>query len=566
MTPSVSQPSTPPLRAPENTSHLSKSLAAAPPLPLLGLKAVAARKPDDDDHPLLLAQAATVEEVVLAEAVSAAAVAAVEVCPVTEPGVPDACAAAGVADAHPAGVGPIWLLGLLGLGGGGGGGGGVAAPILPTIWPVDPSKPLTDPATPGKNELFEVLYPIDKVGDGKTPVVDFNSNLSNAAFTIKQVLDNATALAVTDKSAEGSVAYDSNNFGADPAKDPWFYLETTTGKLYLTPAGEAAQCIGTSYTLTVQAVAGGVAGETGTVTFTLDAPGTVPLHFYSSPTDGLKITTAVGALYDVLEVHQGGANFTQMQVLADVHGVRGEQNSLYLQVGNNFAQVVNHFSADGSAGAQALEYISFTDAGSYYGYDLGTADGLDYYKVAPVSSSASNHSVDGTVCNDLLYGDTQASYSEVFNGGAGNDLIFAGPLFTGFPGAWVPLSQGIGDTLNGGAGNDLLVGAPGADSLNGGTGNDVLIGGYGLDALSGGADADIFVFNAPLNAAHADTITDFTVGEDKIYLDSSVFASDALAHLNYDAGTGALSYDSTLFATLTNKPGLALDQTNFIVA
>jgi Ca2+-binding RTX toxin-like protein len=431
---------------------------------------------------------------------------------------------------------------------------------------VDPSKPLTDSATPGKNELFEVLYPIDKVGDGKTPVVDFNSNLSNAAFTIKQVLDNATALAVTDKSAEGSVAYDSNNFGADPAKDPWFYLETTTGKLYLTPAGEAAQCIGTAYTLTVQAVAGGVAGETGTVTFTLGAPVTGERYdLTTSAVLGLKVENAVTD-YDVLRVHQGDTNFSQMQVLTDPHGLLGEANSLYVQMGNNFAQVVNHFSADGSAGTAPLEYLSFTGEGNYYGYDFGTAADLHYYEVAAAASSEGSPVVDGSGCNDLLYGNTDATYTEILNGGAGNDLMFAGPLFAGSPGAWVPLSKGIGDTLNGGAGNDLLVGAPGADILNGGTGNDVLIGGYGRDTLSGGAGADIFVFNAPLNAAHADTITDFTVGEDKIYLDSSVFGSDALTRLSYDAGTGALSYDSTLFATLTNKPGLALDQTNFIVA
>jgi Ca2+-binding RTX toxin-like protein len=149
-----------------------------------------------------------------------------------------------------------------------------------------------------------------------------------------------------------------------------------------------------------------------------------------------------------------------------------------------------------------------------------------------------------------LYGSTEAAYSETFNGGAGNDLIFAGPLFSGSPGNWVPMSKGVGDTLDGG------------------TGNDVLIGGYGLDTLTGGAGADVFVFNAPLVTGNADTITDFTVGEDKIYLDKAVFGADALTSnlLAYNEATGALTYDGTLFATLDNHPTLALTSVNFIVA
>ena len=119
----------------------------------------------------------------------------------------------------------------------------------------------------------------------------------------------------------------------------------------------------------------------------------------------------------------------------------------------------------------------------------------------------------------------------------------------------------------GGDGNDLLVGGGGVDALSGGAGNDVLIGGYGKDALAGGAGNDIFVFNAPAGAANADTITDFAAG-DKLRLDKAVFGADALTgnHLAYNAGTGALSFDGLVLATLANKPLLTLDQTNFIVA
>jgi Ca2+-binding RTX toxin-like protein len=427
--------------------------------------------------------------------------------------------------------------------------------------------PPADPGTAGINAPAEVFHPIDTLDDSGTVVADFDSNKPNAVFRITQVVDNATGLAVTGKYAAGSGDFASSGVvGADPATDPWFYLDTSSGKVYLTAAGAAAQCIGTSYTLTVQAVADGVPGETGTVTFKLAAPTTGEGDdLYADLLTGLTITDAASG-YDVLQVHQGSANFTQMQVLAHKPGELAEDNSLYIQVGNNFAQVVHHFDDDGGAGPTGLDYISFTGEGNYYSYDFGTASDLSYYHVAPGESTEAVPTVTGTNCNDVLYGGTVAGYTETFNGGAGNDLIFGGPLFSGAPGDWDPVTNGVGDVLNGDAGNDLLVGAAGDDILNGGDGNDVLIGGRGHDTLTGGAGADVFVFNAPIDAAHADTIDDFIAGVDKIYLDSTVFGSGALTHLSYVEATGVLSYDTTLLATFTTKPTLALDSTNFIVA
>lgn len=574
MTQPATKPSAMPLRAPD--SRLSPTaLPAAQPLPTAGPQALAFKRAEDQDQALVLAQAASVEELVLTETLGARSVAPVETCPVTEPGVADACGPAGAADAQAAG-GALWLLGLLPLGLAGGGGGG-PAPALPatTIWSTTPpvaglgSGSGSGSGAPGINAPASVRYPIDTPGaPGKVVVVDFDSNKPNAVFHITQVQDNTTKAVVSGLSIEGNGAFDPlTHPGSNPASDPWFYLDTSNGQVSLTAAGKAAQCIGAGYTLTVQALADGLPSETGSASFTLVAPTSGHTYnFDASLAVGLKIEDA-STPYDVLQVHQGSADFTQMQVLADQHGALGLAHSLYLQIGNNYAQVTNHFSADGSAGATALEYVSFTDQGHYYGYDFGTAAGLSYYHVAPTASSEASPTVNGSGCNDLLYGDTNAAYSETFNGGAGNDLIFAGPLFSGSPDHWTPLTLGIGDTLNGEAGNDLLVGAAGNDTLNGGTGNDVLIGGRGHDALTGGAGADVFVFNAPIDQAHADTISDFTVGEDKICLDQLIFGAAALSHLHYVAATGALSYDSTLIATLSNKPPvLVLDNTNFFVA
>ncbi|WP_197482007.1 Ig-like domain-containing protein [Bibersteinia trehalosi] len=121
------------------------------------------------------------------------------------------------------------------------------------------------------------------------------------------------------------------------------------------------------------------------------------------------------------------------------------------------------------------------------------------------------------------------------------------------------------DNLNA-TGNELantLVGNDGNNILDGGEGNDILDGGRGSDTLTGGAGADIFRFSAILDGS-VDTIIDFTVSEDKIQLDKTIFtaltdAASVQAYIQYDSATGKLSYDpdstgiadAIHFATLT---------------
>lgn len=148
------------------------------------------------------------------------------------------------------------------------------------------------------------------------------------------------------------------------------------------------------------------------------------------------------------------------------------------------------------------------------------------------------------------------------------------------------------DTLNGGAGNDRLYGDVGNDTLIGGSGDDVLYGGQGKDKLTGSAGKDSFVFNTVslIAADNVDTITDFVVKDDTIWLENSVFtkvgsagklassafhigsaAADASDRIIYNSSTGALSYDAdgkggaaaVQIATLSSK--LALTAADFLV-
>ena len=108
------------------------------------------------------------------------------------------------------------------------------------------------------------------------------------------------------------------------------------------------------------------------------------------------------------------------------------------------------------------------------------------------------------------------------------------------------------DEITGYLGSESLAGLAGNDTSAGGAGNDTLSGGDGSDRLSGGSGADRFVFDTADALVHADLITDFVSGVDRIALKASVFTGlgsvgDVVgldAHLTYNSGTGALAYDA----------------------
>ncbi|MBC7312914.1 MAG: calcium-binding protein [Rhizobium sp.] len=157
--------------------------------------------------------------------------------------------------------------------------------------------------------------------------------------------------------------------------------------------------------------------------------------------------------------------------------------------------------------------------------------------------------------------------------------------------------NGVGNALNnlmtGNSGNNILNGAGGNDTINGGAGADRLYGGIGNDTLTGGAGADFFVFHSAPNAAtNVDAITDFSVPNDTISLENSIFttigavgtlaaaafvrnttglAQDASDRIIYESDTGNLFYDSNgnaaggsmLIAVL--DPGLLVTNLDFTV-
>ncbi|MEM7239032.1 MAG: calcium-binding protein, partial [Pseudomonadota bacterium] len=134
--------------------------------------------------------------------------------------------------------------------------------------------------------------------------------------------------------------------------------------------------------------------------------------------------------------------------------------------------------------------------------------------------------------NDRVYGDD------------GNDEVFGG---------------NGDDKVYGGDGDDEVYGGSGRDLVSGGDGDDLLAGGEGIDNLTGGTGDDHFFF-AEFGTENADQIKGFSVTDDVIGLDASVFteidADDVGAsfvvgrsaqseedRLIYDKARGQIFYD-----------------------
>jgi Ca2+-binding RTX toxin-like protein len=167
-----------------------------------------------------------------------------------------------------------------------------------------------------------------------------------------------------------------------------------------------------------------------------------------------------------------------------------------------------------------------------------------------------NDKVFGDSGDDWLYGDDG---NDLVYGGIGNDRVYGGAG---------------NDKVYGDAGNDKVYGGGGHDTVVGGSGDDVLDGDFGNDILYGNAGSDAFVFSDKLGTpstdrkVNFDTIKDFSVPSDSLWLDNAIFrklgsgtssnpgqlnkeffvtgtkAREKDDYLIYNKKTGVLSYDA----------------------
>ena len=216
-----------------------------------------------------------------------------------------------------------------------------------------------------------------------------------------------------------------------------------------------------------------------------------------------------------------------------------------------------------------------------------------------VRGEAGDDSILGGTSADLIYGGDD---NDTIRGGTSNDTVYGGShedRIYGESGNDRLYGDGSSDTIYGGDGTDLIDGGSSADRLYGGSSSDTIIGGsnndtiYGggsSDTITGGTGADVFVFNTGIGTS-VDRITDFSVVDDTIWLEDTVFAglnpgalaasafvantsgaaSSAAHRVIYETDTGALFFDQDgtgatariQFATL--NAGLALTAADFLV-
>lgn len=192
-----------------------------------------------------------------------------------------------------------------------------------------------------------------------------------------------------------------------------------------------------------------------------------------------------------------------------------------------------------------------------------------------IQGGAGNDTLQGGAGDDTLIG---GAGNDRFSGGAGIDTISylgttAAVTFslastanqnTRGSGTDALLAGHAVENLTGGSAGDTLTGDANANLIDGAAGNDTLNGGLGADTLIGGAGKDFFVFNSKLGTGNIDTLVNYNVADDTIRLENNgIFtaltrtgtlavtafttgsaASTAAHRIIYDAGSGALWYDS----------------------
>ena len=116
------------------------------------------------------------------------------------------------------------------------------------------------------------------------------------------------------------------------------------------------------------------------------------------------------------------------------------------------------------------------------------------------------------------------------------------------------------DTITGNAADNTINGGAGNDDLHGVAGNDVLDPGAGADRLEGGAGNDVFMFKSGPSGAGDKSITDFTLGQDK--LDARAFGYASLSDLLAAGGSVQQVAGGTLVTFASAGPTARLANVN----
>lgn len=208
--------------------------------------------------------------------------------------------------------------------------------------------------------------------------------------------------------------------------------------------------------------------------------------------------------------------------------------------------------------------VTFTNTGVINGHVV-LGDGDDVFNT--VNGTVNGHILGGKGNDTYVIKDSSHIITEYLGGGV--DTVKVMSTYTLGNNLENLVLLGTADID--GAGNlldNILTGNSGKNHLWGGAGEDRLDGGTGNDILTGGSSADLFHFHKGYGA---DTITDFTKGEDVI--DLSGFAGvNAYADLLFN-GKSTISGDNLIFnlgngdmLTIIDGKFIAFAESDFIFA
>ena len=247
----------------------------------------------------------------------------------------------------------------------------------------------------------------------------------------------------------------------------------------------------------------------------------------------------------------------------------GEDGDFYLARHNN----IDVYSDTGTEGVDVILASGQNNFNLELGQNFNSDSGIEQIDGSGINNKFEIRANGSNQGNTWDFSDLDLLGVDVINGRKGNDSIIG--------------STGD-DSIKGEDGNDTLNGGIGNDTLDGGKHDDYLSGGLGNDTLTGGNGKDSFFFNSLESGI--DTITDFSVNDDRLVFSAAGFGGNLTAGMVssemftvgtaatseehrfiYDAGSGDVFYDSdgagdreqTLIARLNS--GLSLGSNNLFI-
>lgn len=311
-----------------------------------------------------------------------------------------------------------------------------------------------------------------------------------------------------------------------------------------------------------QAVYGALAGQSGLARIRFDADGTLrdhSIHYNADASTTARIAAVTLAMIEgrnfvlttsetqngltAREVDSAGAIIAETTIGADdglwisaptaletttvgdatfvILAAAGSSSLSVVELGADGSMIVRDHVLDGRdtrfGGVTSLEVIH-TD-GKTYVIAGGADDGVSVFLLLAGGLLVHRATIEDTVDFGLdnvsaLAASDRDGGVDIFVASSSEPGVTQLALDIGVAGVDLTATLG-GGPLVGTEGDDILQGHDGDDVISGGQGNDILRDGAGADIMSGGSGADVFILSAD---GSIDTITDFTVGQDRIDL------------------------------------------------